>query len=122
VVISRAPLDSPDFEQQKVRLVFILRVATSPDALHVSAIPPFSLLVPPLQIPWPAIARARSVDAAGWVRGPREGGALVQLTYDPGYTGEFVELQVREPQVFIQLPMLALGDATTYLPVESDQA
>jgi hypothetical protein len=121
VVIARVPLDDPTFEQQKVRLVFILRLATSPDALYFSAIPPFGLLVPPLQIPWSAISRARAFDASGWVRSPRDPGALVQLTYDPGYTGEFLELQVREPELFIHLPALALGEATAYLSVDTGQ-
>jgi hypothetical protein len=111
VVIARVPLDDPTYEQQKVRLVHILRAATTPDALHLSAIPPLRLLVPPLQIPWAAISRARGLDASVWVRGPRDPGALIQLTYDPGYTGEFVELEVREPHMFMQLPAPALGDA-----------
>ena len=119
VVVARVPLDDPAYERQKVRLVGILRVATTPDALNLAAIPPLRPLVPPLQIPWSAFLRARVLDASGWVRGPQEPGALVQLTYDPGYTGEFVELQVREPEVFIQLPAPVLGDAAAHLLVEA---
>lgn len=116
-VVARVPLDDPAYERQKVRLVNILRVATTPDALNLAAILPFRPLLPALQIPWSAIVQARVLDASGWVSGPRDPGALVQVTYDPGYKGEFIELQLREPEVFIQLPAPALGAAAARLPV-----
>ena len=39
----------------------------------------------------------------------RETGAEVQVAYDPNYTGEFVELVVGDPAVFVQLPRPILG-------------
>lgn len=41
-------------------------------------------------------------------------------SYDPGYTDQFIELQIRQPQVFIHLPAQLLGNATAQLPIESD--
>jgi hypothetical protein len=117
-VIARVGVDDPTYEQQKVRLVFVLRLALGPNALNLAVIPVFRALAPPVQIPWSAIARARILDASGWVRAPSDPGAAFQLTYDPGYKGQFVELQVREPQVFIQLPLELLGEAAAYLPIE----
>jgi hypothetical protein len=117
-VIGRAGFDDPAYEQSKVRLVGILRVAPTDDALNLSVLPLLRLLLPPLQIPWSAIVRARLLDASGWVRAPRDPGALFQVTYDPGYTGRFIELQTTEPRVFIQLPAPLLAEVTAHLPVE----
>lgn len=40
------------------------------------------------------------------------------MSYDPNYTGTFVELVVGEPPVFIQLPEKLLGEGTAQLELE----
>lgn len=118
-VIARVSLDDPAYEQEKVRLLFVLRLAPGPNALNLAPIPVLQPLAPALQIPWSAIARARVLDASGWVRAPSAPGVVFQLAYDPGYTGQFVECEVREPHVFIQLPLELLGQAAARLPIEA---
>jgi hypothetical protein len=117
-VIARVSLDDPSYEQQKVRLFFILRMAPGPDALNLAPIPVLRPLVPALQIPWSAITHARVFDASGWVRAPSGPVGVVQVGYDPGYKGQFVELQLREPHVFLQLPLELLGEAAAHLPID----
>jgi hypothetical protein len=117
VVMALVPLDDPGFEQAKVRWVSILRAATTDESFHLAPIPPLRPLLPALEIPWTAVQQARPFDARGWVRGPQEPEALIQLNYDPGYTGAFVELELREPTVFLQLPLAALGEGAARLPV-----
>jgi hypothetical protein len=115
-VLSRVGLDQPAYERSKVRLSFILRVGSDDQALYVSAISFLWPLLPPIRLPWNAIARVRYFDPAGWVRPTRDRGALLQLTYDPGYTGHFVEIEVAEPTVFVQLPAALLTEAIPHFP------
>jgi hypothetical protein len=115
-VLSRVGLDQPAYERSKVRLSFILRVGSDDQALYVSAISFLRALLPPLRLPWNAIARVRYFDPAGWVQPVRSPGALLQLTYDPGYTGHFVEIEVAEPTVFVQLPVALLTEAIPHFP------
>ena len=115
-VLSRVGLDQPAYERSKVRLSFILRVGSDDQALYLSAISFLRPLLPPLRLPWNAIARVRYFDPAGWVRQVRDRGALLQLTYDPGYTGHFVEIEVAEPTVFVQLPVALLTEAIPHFP------
>ena len=115
-VLSRVALDQPGYERSKVRLSFIVRVGSDDQALYLSAISPFRLLLPPIRLPWPALARVRYFDPAGWVQPARDRGALLQLTYDPGYTGHFVEIEIAEPTVFVQLPVALLTEAIPHFP------
>jgi len=36
----------------------------------------------------------------------------MQVAYDPNYTGKFIEMEVGEPPVFIQLPAAIVGEGT----------
>jgi hypothetical protein len=75
--------------------------------------------------PWPAryemsllLERdaARPYEARGWFRRD-EPGALLEASYDPNYTGTFIELKIGEPPVFLQLPAGMLGEAASRLPL-----
>jgi hypothetical protein len=118
-VMAGVSLDSPEYERRKVRFNFIVRVGADDQALYVSALPILRPLLPPIRIPWPAMANARYFDAAGWVNAPPDPGALLQLTYDPGYKGQFVEIEIREPKIFLQLPTHLLAGALPHLPMAS---
>lgn len=113
-------VNDPEFQRKRLRLIGTLRVATTPEALHLSMlfskIPLLGRFFPDVQIPWPAIVAARTYTAPGWVGGNQGSGALLQANYDPNYTGTFVELEAGEPPVFIQLPEAILGDALSRLP------
>lgn len=106
-------------EFEKVRMRFIggsLRVATTAEALHlatmVSGLPVLRWFFPALQIPWTAVAKAHAFEAPGWLRPASEPGTLLNVAYDPGYTGKFIEIEVNPP-VFIQLPAEILGDGVS---------
>jgi hypothetical protein len=116
-VMSTEALDSPGYRAHRVRLDFVLRVGVDAEALFVSAMPLFAPLFPPVRIPWQAIARVRYFDPSGWYSGPqRASGFVFQLTYDPGYTGHFVEIEVAEPRTFLQVPVAAVADAVSHFP------
>ncbi len=109
-------VDDPDF--QKVKMRFIggsLQVASTPEALHLSTmfskLPIVGLFFPALRIPWTAVSRAHEFEAPGWFAPPQKAGTVLQVAYDPNYTGRFVEMEIGVPPVFIQLPLTILGDA-----------
>ena len=117
--MARVSVDHPDFQKLKMRFVGgTLRVATSADALHlatlISAVPILGRSFPRLRIPWPAVVRARTFEAPGWFL--PSAGPGIRAAYDPNYTGQFVELELGDPPVFIQLPAVVLGDALQRLP------
>ena len=92
-------VDDPEFQRRKLRLVGgTLRLGTSPEALHLSMlfskIPLLGLFFPDVRIPWSAVTSARTYEAPGWFRPASEPGTLLQVGYDPNYTGTFVELAV----------------------------
>jgi hypothetical protein len=116
-VMAAVSLEDPEYERRKVRLNFIMRVGSDDEALYVSARPILRALLPPMRMPWSAIARARYFDAPGWVKAPRDPGTVVQVAYDPGYRGRFVEIEVTEPSVFLQLPADLLTEALRHLPM-----
>jgi hypothetical protein len=111
--MARVSVDHPDFNIQRLRLVSTLFVGTSSMGLHLSVLfsrlPLLNLLFPDVAIPWSAVRTARTYEAPGWVTPASEPGAQLQLSYDPNYTGKFVELEVGEPPVYIQLPLAILG-------------
>jgi hypothetical protein len=114
-------VEHPQFDRVKMRFVSALRVAATSDALHLStifsALPVLGLFFPPLQIPWSAVSKARAFEAPGWFRPASQPGTLLQAAYDPNYTGTFVEIEVGEPPVFIQLPASILGEGVSRLGV-----
>lgn len=115
-------VDHPQFQRVKMRFVGgALRVAATADALHLStifsALPVLGWFLPPLQIPWTAVAKARAYEAPGWFRPASEPGTVLQVAYDPNYTGTFVEMEVGEPPVFIQLPAAILGEGASRLGI-----
>jgi len=114
-------VDHPEFHKVKTRFVGgTLRVATAADALHlatmISGLPVLRWLFPALQIPWGAVSKAHAFEAPGWFTALVEPGSLLQVAYDPNYTGKFIEMEVGESPVFIQLPAWILGDGLSRLP------
>jgi hypothetical protein len=118
--MARVGVDHPDFPKVKMRFIGSLRVATNADALHlstlVSGVPVLRWFFPSLEIPWAAVSKAHEFEAPGWFRPGSQPGTMVQLAYDPNYTGTFVEMEVGEPPVFIQLPAWILGENLGRLP------
>jgi hypothetical protein len=114
-------VDHPDFQKLKTRFVGgSLRMATTTDALHlatmVSGLPILDRYFPRLRIPWGAVSRARTFEAHGWFAPLGEARAAMRAAYDPHYTGKFVEIEIGEPPVFIQLPAVMLGEGLRQLP------
>lgn len=111
---------SEEFQRSKARFASVLRVGTTDGALYLSTlftrIPVMSLFFPVVAVPWRDVTRATRYEAPGWVSARSSPGA-VSATYDPNYTGEFVELEIGEPRVFIQLPLAILGEGASKLPL-----
>jgi len=121
--MARVSVDHPEFQKAKMRFVGgSLRVATTADALHlstmVSGLPVLRWFFPSLQIPWTAVSKAHAFEAPGWYSPPREPGTLMQVAYDPNYTGKFIEMEVGDPPVFIQLPAALVGEGTRTASVQ----
>jgi hypothetical protein len=119
-------VDHPQFHRVKMRFVGgSLRVGTTAEALHLATIftglPVLGWVFPRLEIPWESATRARAFQAPGWFAPQREPGALLQAAYDPNYTGRFVELEVGDPPVFIQLPAAILGQQASRLRIAPPQ-
>jgi len=114
-------MDDPDYQRSKMGFISTLRVGTSADALYLSMlfskVPILGRFFPNVQIPWPTVRSARSFEAPGFFKANQNSGALVQVNYDPNYTGTYIELEIGEPPVFLQLPAGILGDAIAYLPI-----
>lgn len=115
----------PDFNKARMRFVGgTLRVAITPQGLGlatpVSSLPGIQWAFPALFVPWADVTSAREFEAPGWVAPLSNPGALLQLSYDPNYTGPFVELEIGAPPVFVQLPKPLLDAAPLSLgPVAS---
>lgn len=110
----------PDFQRMKMRFVGgVLWVGTTADALYLSTlfsrVPILRFFFPTLQIPWSAVAKAHEFDAPGWFTPASEPGSLLQVGYDPNYTGKFIEMEIGEPPVFLQLSEDILGEAVSRL-------
>ena len=114
-------VDHPEFHKVKMRFVGgSLRVATTADALHlttmISGLPVLRWFFPALQIPWSAVSKAHAFEAPGWFSPASEPGTLLQVAYDPNYTGKFIEMELGDPSVFVQLPAEILGESVSRLP------
>ena len=110
----------PDFQRMKMRFVGgSLRVGITAEALYLSTLfsrlPILRLFFPTLQIPWSAVSKAHSFDAPGWFTPASEPGSLLQVAYDPNYTGKFIEMEIGESPVFLQLSEDILGEAVSRL-------
>ncbi len=119
--MAHVSVDHPDFQRTKIRFVLgALRVGTTANALYLSTmvtrLPVLGLFFPPLRIPWAAVSKAHAFEAPGWFRPASEPGMLLQVAYDPNYTGKFIEMEVGDPSVFIQLPAEILGEGVSRLP------
>jgi hypothetical protein len=117
--MARVPVDHPDFRKVKMRFVGSLRVATTAHALHLSTLVsrvPVPWIFPALEIPWAAVSKAHEFDAPGWFTPASQPGAVLQIAYDPNYTGKFIEIEVGDPPVFIQLPAWILGENLGRIP------
>jgi hypothetical protein len=114
-------MDDPDYQSSKMGFISTLRVGTTVDGLYLSMlfskIPILGLFFPNVQIPWSTVGKARSFEAQGFFSANQNPGALVQVNYDPNYTGTYIELEIGEPPVFLQLPAGVLGDAIARLPL-----
>ena len=114
-------VDHPDFNKVKMRFGGgSLKVAATAEGLHLttmlSKVPVLGLFFPRLQIPWAAVRQAHAFEAPGWFTPASKPGTLLQAAYDPNYTGTFIEMEVGEPPVFIQLPEAILGKGLVSLP------
>lgn len=112
--------DHPDFDKARMRFIGgSLRVAATADALHlttmVSGLPVLRRFFPALRIPWGDVSRAHAFEAPGWVTPASEPGALLRLAYDPNYTGTFIEMEIGDPAVYVQLPAPMLGEGLPQL-------
>jgi len=97
----------------------IVSVGVTSDALYIVAPSLVRFLFPTIQLPWVAVASARPFEAPGWVQPVGEPVALlqVQVQYDPGFSGEFIELETTAPKTCIRLPAYAIADARSHLPL-----
>jgi hypothetical protein len=97
----------------------IISVGVTSSALYIVAPSIVRFLFPTIQLPWAAIASAKPFEAPGWVQPVGEPVALlqVQVEYDPGFSGEFIELETTAPKTCIRLPGYAIEDARRYLPL-----
>jgi hypothetical protein len=116
-IFSTVPMDHPAYRRSQVRFVFIVRVKSDAEALHVTTIAPFTLLLPPIRLPWSAIAGVRYFDPSGQDAYAPGAGPVFQLNYDPGYTGHFLEAQIRDPAAFIQLPVAQVQEVVAHFPM-----
>jgi hypothetical protein len=122
--VAPVSIEDPSFEQKKLRLTSVLKIGTSSDALYLTTIfselPIIQLFFPTVQIPWSAFSTARKFEAGGFYKGIQDPGTVVQINYDPNYTGEFIEAQVggSEP-VFLQFPSSVLGENVSRLPLST---
>ena len=118
--VALVSMDDPDYHSSKMGFISTLRVGTTAEALYLSMlfskIPILGLFFPSVQIPWIAVRKARSFEAQGFFSANQSSGALVQVNYDPNFTGTYIELEIGEPPVFLQLPAGILGDAIQRLP------
>jgi hypothetical protein len=114
-IVSPVALGESGYRQNKVVFIFAMRVGADEQALYLSGASVFRLLLPPVRVPWSAIVRVRHFEANAWTDRPQ---ALhtVQFVYDPGYSGPFVELEVADPHLFIQLPAAQIKEALAHLP------
>ena len=87
------------------------------DALYLVAPSLVRFLFPTIQLPWSAVASAKPFEAPGWVKPVVEAGTVFQAEYDPGFRGEFVELETTAPKTCIRLPMYAIEESRSYLPL-----
>lgn len=100
-VIDSISIADPGYTKPKVRLNFIVKVGSDAQALYISTIKILSALLPTIRIPWSAITSAKYFDASGWIKAPSSPGTLINLQYDPGYKGQFLEIEISEPKMFI---------------------
>lgn len=98
----------------------IVSVGVTSEALYIAAPSVVRFLFPTIQLPWAAIASAKPFEAPGWVKPVAPTGESVtvfQAEYDPGFRGEFIELETTAPKTQIRLPMYAIEEARSYLPL-----
>jgi hypothetical protein len=94
----------------------IVSVGTTAEAMYIVMPAVVRFLLPTIQLPWAAIASAKPFEAPGWVAPMAEPGMNVQVEYDPGFRGDFIELETTGPRICIRLPLYALEGARAYLP------
>lgn len=97
----------------------IVSVGVTLDALYIVAPSVVRFLFPTIQLPWTSIASAKPFEAPGWVKPIFDPGTAIQIQaeYDPGFSNDFIELETTAPKTCIRLPMYAIEDARSYLPL-----
>jgi len=119
-VIDSVSITDPGYTKPKVRLNFIVKVGFDAEAFYISTIKILRALLPTIQIPYSTITSSRYFDATGWVKAPSNPGSIVNLSYDPGYKGQFLEIEISEPKIFLQLPANILADVIPNLKIASE--
>lgn len=113
-----------NYGRLKAWFIGTLPLAVAEDGIHLatlaSYVPLFKLIFPSLCIPWQFVKSAGSFEAPGWVQVGTASAAILQATYDPGCKGQFLELEVGEPPMFLQMSADLLGDKVNRLPPARD--
>jgi len=107
--------EDPEFVRVKHRLSGIVRIGTTPDALFLRCVKPFYFLLPPLQIPWSEIS-SRTLEVSRLMPTLGRPGPIIQANFEIGPGGQFVELHLNEPPVYILFEEHLIADAKAYLP------
>ena len=105
----------PDFARVKHRLSGIVRIGTTPDALFLRCVKPFSFLLPPLRIPWSEIS-SRTLEVSRLMPALGQPGPIIQANFEIGPGGQFVELHLDQPPVYILFEEHLIADAKAHLP------
>jgi len=111
-LIAPVSYEDPDFVRRKHRLAGIVRIGTTPDALFLRCVKPFHFLLPPLQIPWGQMS-SRTLEISRLMATPGGAGPIIQTNFEIGPGGQFVELHLSEPPVYILFENHLIADAKT---------
>jgi hypothetical protein len=107
--------EDSDFVRRKLRLAGIVRIGATPEALFLRCVKPFYFLLPPLQIPWSEIS-SRTLEVGRLMATPGQAGPIIQANFEIGPGGQFVELHLNEPPVYILFEEHLIADTKAYLP------
>ena len=105
--------EDPDFVRRKHRLAGIVRIGTTPDALFLRCVKPFHFLLPPLQIPW-SETTSRTLEVSRLMAMQGRPGPIIQANFEIGPGGQFVELHLNEPPVYILFESHLIADAKAH--------
>jgi hypothetical protein len=92
--------EDPDFMRKKHRLAGIVRIGATTDALFLRCVKPFHFLLPPLQIPLRETT-SRTVEVSRLMGMQGQAGPIIQANFEIGPGGEFIEIHLQDPPVYI---------------------